>query len=175
MNDFVFWGSHFINYFTIMLIQGIVITFLFCVGFGDEPVIQYFDASLFYAILALYFAQSIMFCLLITTIFNKPVPAVIFTVIVYILSFGVPIGILHPSYHKNMDVIATNPQRFLSSIFPNMGIAWAFAIIGRFELSSKSAGWMDLFTETMPYNYMTLGLVMSVMLLSCFLFGLYFT
>lgn len=174
MNDFVFWGSHFINYFTIMLIQGIVITFLFCVGFGDEPVIQYFDASLFYAILALYFAQSIMFCLLITTIFNKPVPAVIFTVIVYILSFGVPIGILHPSYHKNMDVIATNPQRLLSSIFPNMGIAWAFAIIGRFELSSKSAGWMDLFTETMPYNYMTLGLVMSVMLLSCFLFGLYF-
>jgi hypothetical protein len=42
---------------------------------------NYSDGVLFFAVLAIYSAQSILFCMLITTVFNRPVLAVVVTVI----------------------------------------------------------------------------------------------
>jgi len=92
--------------------------------------------------------------------------------IVWIVSYGVPLGILNPLFHKDMDIIKTNPARLLSSFLPNMGLSWSLAIIGQFEMLEIGAKWNGLYSQTSLYSGLTLGLVLSVMLLSCLVYCL---
>lgn len=171
MSDWVFWSSHFISFFLIMLFHSILFTIFFCIGFGGDPLITYSSGFLFFVILVLYSVQSLLFCMTITTVFNRPVPAVIVTVILWIVTYAVPIGVLNPMFHKNMDVVGTNGGRIFSSILPNMGLSWCLAIIGQFEVLSTGAKWSTLYHRTSLYSNLTLGLVMGVMFLSCFLYA----
>ncbi|CAG2161807.1 unnamed protein product [Oppiella nova] len=171
MSDWVFWSSHFISYFLIMVFQSVMFTIFYCAGFGGDPVISYTSGSLFFAILFIYSIQSILFCMTITTIFNRPVLAVIVTVILWIVTYAVPIGILNPFFHKNMDIIGTNSARMLSSLLPNMGLSWCMSIMGQFEVMGTGANWSTLFRNTSVYNSLTLALVMCIMSLSCLMYG----
>ncbi|CAG2117255.1 unnamed protein product, partial [Medioppia subpectinata] len=171
MSDWVFWMSHFISYFIIMVFQSIVFTAFFCMGFGGDPIINFTSATIFFAILLIYCIQSILFCMTITTIFNRPVLAVIVTVILWVVSYSVPIGILNPFFHKNMDIVGTNGARMMSAMLPNMGLSWCMSIMGQFEVLGTGANWSTIFNYTTVYQSLTLALVMTIMLLSCVLYA----
>ena len=69
MSDFVFWFSHFINYFFIILVHTIVVT---AVVFGLK--VSFFPLSswfLFALGFLMYGVQLILFSMLITTVFNR--------------------------------------------------------------------------------------------------------
>ena len=173
MSDWVFWGSHFISYFIVMLLQSVIFVLFYCIGLGGDPLIYYSDDFLFFAILVIYSAQSIMFCMTITTVFNRPVLAVVVTVVVWIVSYAAPIGILNPMFHENMDVFGSNPSRVATALFlPNMGLAWSLSILGQFEVLGVGANWSSLYRQTPLYGSLTLGIVMLLMLISCFMYGI---
>src|SRR5882757_8400191 len=65
LSDWVFWGSHFINFFVVMLVQSLLIVIFFCVGFGGIPFIVYSNALLFLIALVLYNASTILSCMLL--------------------------------------------------------------------------------------------------------------
>ena len=170
MSDWVFWLSHFISYFTILLFHCIVFTVLYCSGLGGDPIIFYSNTFLFFLLLVIYSAQTILFCMTLTTVFNRPVLAVIVTVILWIVSYAVPIGVLNPIFHQDMDITATNGARILSVLLPNMGLSWALAVIGQYEVMGTGAKLTTMFSQTSVYGQLTLGLVLTMMLLSCLLY-----
>ena len=172
LSDWVFWGSHFISYFMIMAIHSFIFTLLYCVGFYGFPIVEYSNTLLFFTILLIYSAQTVLFCMTLTTVFNRPVLAVVVTVIVWILSYAVPFGVLMPLFHPEINIIGTNKYRILSAFLPNMGLSWAFAIVGQFEILGTGAHWSTLFKETPVYGSMTLGVILFTMLMSCLLYGI---
>jgi len=172
MSDWVFWGSHFINYFSVMLVQVALFTIFFSVGFGGRSLAYKSDAFLVFAILIIFSAQSILFCMTITTVFNRPVIAVVVTVILWIVTYAVPYRILYPGFKQEIDVTQNNPQRLATALLPNMGLSWCFSILGSLENSNIGANWSNLFSSNELYQNMAIGHVLAVMLASCFIYGL---
>jgi hypothetical protein len=76
LNEAMFYGSHFLNYFSMMLIHDLIFCILYCVWLGGDPIISHFDALLLFFIIDVFSAQMILFCRLITTVFNRPVIAI---------------------------------------------------------------------------------------------------
>lgn len=69
MSDLVFWSSHFVSFFVIVIVQASAFLYIF---FGmKESIVQHSSLSLFFVVLLLYGIQLIMFSMLITTIFNR--------------------------------------------------------------------------------------------------------
>ena len=69
MSDLVFWSSHFISYFVIVIIQAFIFVFIFF-SFQNS-VVNHSSMSLFVIFFIIYGAQLILFSMLITTIFNR--------------------------------------------------------------------------------------------------------
>ena len=169
LSDWVFWGSHFISYYTIMIFQSSVFAVILCFGFLGDAILANTNFFIVFVLFLIYSAQTVLFCMTITTVFNRPVVGVIVTVIVWICTYAIPFGIWNPSLNPSMNVIATNKYRLLTSFLPNGGLSWALSIIGQFEDMNQSA---SLIRQSYLYGDLTLGLVMFVMLLSCLLYGL---
>ena len=172
MSDWVFWSSHFINYFTVMMFHSIIFIICFFVGFGQNPIIKHSDPSLVFVILIIFNCQAILFSMLISTVINSPVIAVIFTVIGWIVSYSLPMGLLSPMIKENIDVLATNPSRGWTSLLPNMGLAWCFSQINQYENYASGLKWSTLFQPTNLYGSFTTGIIMIIMISACLLYGI---
>ena len=172
MSDWVFWSSHFINYFTVTMFHSIIFTICFCVGFGNDPIIKYSDPSLVFVILIIFNCQTILFCMLISTVINSPVIAVILTVIGWIVSYALPMGFLSPMIKQNIDVLATNPSRGWTVLFPNMGLSWCFSQINQFESYTTGLKWSTLYEPTNLYGNFTTGIILATMFGVCLFYGI---
>ena len=170
MSDWVFWSSHFLSYLIIMVFHAFMFTLIYCIGWNGYPIVKYSSESLLFTIIVIYSIQSILFCMALTTVFNRPVLAVVITVIIWILSYAIPFGLLSPVFHENMDIVGTNKYRILSSFLPNMGLTWALALVGQMEIMGTGAQWSSLFKHTITYKSFTLVRVLIAMSLSCLIY-----
>ena len=171
MSDWVFWLSQFISFFPIMFLHDLFFIFIFYHGLGGEPIYYYMSITVFMTILLIYNVQNILYNMLISTVFNQPVIAVVATVVLYLTSFAIPIGLIHPAIHVNMNVVATNQWRLLSCFLPNLGIVWCLAVAGQYEVHSKPLGWSQLFDYWGVYGDLTVGVVLLTMLASAIIYG----
>ncbi len=171
MNDFIFWSAHFINYFSVMLTHCLLFTLLYFAGWGGLPCFLYSDAFLFFCIMILFSASTILSCMLLTTVFNRPVIAVVVTVILFICSYSVVLPFLSPTYNNQMDIKATQSWRILTCLVPNLGLQWALTLIGQCENYGYGANWSNLWKTVTVYQDFTIGLVMLMMFFSCFFYG----
>ena len=172
MSDWVFWSSHFLNYLTVMTFHSIIFVICFCVGFGGDSIINHSDPSLVFVILMIFNCQAILFCMLIATIINRPVIAVVFTVIGWIVSYSVPMSLLSPMIKRNIDVIGTNPSRGWTSLLPNMGLAWCFSQINQYENYASGLKWSNLYEHTNLYGGLTTGIILAIMICACIVYGI---
>lgn len=169
MSDWVFWFSHFLNYFIIIIIHGVIFTILFYAKFKGGALISFTNYFLFFFTFALWGVSIILFCMVISTVFNRPVIAVIVTIILWIVSFSLPNAFLNPTFH-NLSSGKLSVFRILSTFLPNMGLSWALSLMGQQELYGDGAQWTNLFQEVSIYGSLTVGLVLSLMIVSCFLY-----
>lgn len=172
LSDWVFWGSHFLNYFLIFLVHSIIYSIIYFLGFGGLPSFMYTDPTLFFVAMILYSASTIMSCMLLTTVFNRPIIAVVASVILYYASYSAPANFLSVTYSANLDIGATQPGRILSCLLPNMGLYWVISLMGQCEAYGYGATWGNLFSTVSFYEDFTIGLAMVMMLVSCFFYGI---
>lgn len=171
MSDWVFWLSQFVSFFSIMLVHNIIFLLIFYIGFGGEPIYHYMSVTLFIAILLVYNVQNLLYNMLISTVFNQPVIAVVATTVLYLTSFAIPVGLLHPAIHVNMVVTESNQWRLLSCFLPNLGIVWCLAVAGQYEIHSVNLGWGQLFQEYGVYADLTVGIILTTMVASAIIYG----
>ncbi|KAI2807884.1 hypothetical protein RDWZM_005336 [Blomia tropicalis] len=135
MSDIVFWTSHYLNYLLFIILQAFVLIFIF---YNLEvPIITNSSEIIIFGFLLIYGTQLILFSMTITTIFNRPVLAIIVTVIIWILCSTVIFRFLMPSLSTG-EVIQKNPIRFLTSMTPMASFIWFFSILGDLESKTNS-------------------------------------
>ena len=170
MSDWVFWGSHFINFFSVMLVQSAVITFLLFVGFGGRPFYVWSNGFMLFISLILYNMSTILSCMLLTTVFNRPVIAVVVSVILFEVSHSVPWALLEPMFTSRK--VPSTSMMALSCLLPNMGIQWVMSLMGNVELYGHGVTWDNIWEKTQLYGDFSVGYAMLMQFISIFFYGL---
>ena len=172
MSDWVFWGSHFINFFAVMFVQSIIITLLIVYGFGNGTAIHWSNGLIFFISLILYNISSILSSMLLTTVFNRPVIAVVVSVVLFEISYVVPLSLLDPmtksstsDYHPKASLLA------LTSLLPNSGFHWLIAIMGTKEGFGEGLTWSNLWDTNTPFKEFTAGYALLMQFISIFFYG----
>ena len=172
MSDWVFWGSHFINFGSVMIVQSAVITLLLFVGFGGLPYFLWSNGFIFFISMVLFNISSILSCMLLTTVFNRPVIAVVVSVILFEVSHAVPFALLDQTFRSNDGALPNTSMMALTCLLPNMGIQWVLTLMGNTELYGHGLTWSNLWTESQLYGSFTVGYVMLLQFVSIFVYGM---
>ena len=172
MSDWVFWGSHFINYFTIMFIQSIFTMLLYCYGFGRIPYVMYSNAFIFFISLVLFNVSTILSSMLLTTVFNRPVIAVVVSVILFEVSHSVPMCIFSPTFNPNINVPGITGWRLLTCLLPNSGMQWVLTAIGKVEIYNRGVTWSNLWQDVPKLGHFSVGAVMLMQFTSILFYGM---
>ncbi|XP_076318610.1 phospholipid-transporting ATPase ABCA3-like [Tachypleus tridentatus] len=171
LNDWCYWSATFFNNFLVMLFISAIITILFKISFTkDIAVLYHTDGFLLFIILLLYSAATILFCVTISTFFNKPVVSVIFTIILWQCSYSVPQNLMDPfGGNKYSDI--TLGQKLASCLLPNMALHWAVKVMSTLESFKEGATWANLGKAAVPGDNLTLGAIMGMMVASLVVYG----
>lgn len=190
MWDFVFWFSHFLNYFIGILIHSIVITMLLCCF--SNSFVKFSSPVLIFVMLVQFGIQMILFSMLITTIMNRcvlillptihleyftfififfifinrPVIAVIVTCLLWIMTAMLLFSFLNPAIRKDVNIEKSNPLRILSSFLPTGSLMWHFSMLGYWEYRGVGLHANNYCTSTNNYQSFTPLTVSLISLLS---------
>ena len=171
MSDWVFWGSHFINFFTIMIPQSLIVTLLMFYGFGGLPWFLWSSGWLFFLGMLLYNITTILSSMLLTTVFNRPIIAVVVSVILFEVSQSVPMALLNPTFRGKNFQPDFNLMT-LSCFLPNMGIHWIMTLMGNTEIYGHGVDSTNFWEKSQLYGSFTVGYVLLMMFLSIFFYGM---
>ncbi|XP_076318605.1 phospholipid-transporting ATPase ABCA3-like isoform X2 [Tachypleus tridentatus] len=171
LNDWCYWSATFFNNFLVMLFISIIITILFKINFTkDIAVLYHTDGFLLFIILLLYSAATTLFCITISTFFNKPVVSVIFTVILWQCSYSVPQNLMDSYGSSNYNDISLS-LKLASCLLPNMALYWAVRVMSTFESYKEGATWANIGKAALPGDNLTLGGIMGIMIASLVVYG----
>ncbi|XP_013772633.2 ATP-binding cassette sub-family A member 3-like [Limulus polyphemus] len=171
LNDWCYWSATFFNNFLVMLFISAIFTILFKTNFRKDIALLYHtDGFLLFIILLLYSAATILFCITISTFFNKPVASVICTIILWECSFSVPQNLMDP-YGGSKYGDTSLSLKLASCLLPNMAMHWAVRVMSTFESFKEGATWTNLGKAALPGDNLTLGGIMGMMIASLVVYG----
>lgn len=173
MSDYVFWLSHFINHFSVMVVQSGIITVLLVYGYGKGTAVKWSNGWIIYFSMLLYNASSILSSMLLTVVFGRPVTAVVMSAILFELSYAGPLGLLDPTFRalNGGAYETTTTWMALSSLLPNAGFHWFLTLVGSAESYNRGLLWSDLWKQSMSFRDLTAGYVMLLQFISLFVYG----
>ncbi|RWS13138.1 ATP-binding cassette sub-family A member 1-like protein [Dinothrombium tinctorium] len=170
MNDFFYYCSVFLSHFTISTFNSIIITFIYFIHFSGKPLLQNACFTLVYFTLLLYNASLILFCMVMSTFFNRPVSGIIATLVLYISSFELPHNLMNkPGFFQSGGFAVPERAHLWSCLLPTVGMDWAFKIIVEMDMFIEGAQWSNLFMEIQSHEKINLGNVFSMIVFGCFI------
>ncbi|OTF75870.1 ABC transporter sub-family A-like protein [Euroglyphus maynei] len=169
MSDTVFWSAHFINYLIVILIHalGFIIAFV-CF---QNPMIVHSSLLLFFLMFIMFGMQLIMFAMLITTVFNRPVLAVIVTTILWLTISVIIFRGWVPSINTSTTGNICFTKRFFLSMLPMGSIMWFISILGVFESLDQTLTFSTINKTTIAYGDLTILVIMASVGISYFLYA----
>ncbi|RWS30501.1 ATP-binding cassette sub-family A member 1-like protein [Leptotrombidium deliense] len=168
MNDLYYYGSIFLSHLVIALFDAAAITALYFLSHTGKPLLQYASITLVFFTLVLFVVCLLLFCITASTLFNKPVAATVFTLILYISSFELPHNLMKkPGLSQSEGFQVPETAHLWTCLLPTVGMDWAFTIIVELEVYLEGAHWNTLFNEIPSFEVITLGKVYVIMLVSC--------
>ena len=172
LSDWVFWGSHFLNFFSVMLVQSALITTFLFVGFGGLPFFLWSNGFIFFISMVMFNISTILSCMLLTTVFNRPVIAVVVSVILFEVSHSVPWALLDPMFKSSSISTPNTSLMALTCFLPNMSLQWLVSIMGKVENYGHGVSWDNLWDKAPGFGDLSVGYVMLMQFLSIFFYGL---
>ncbi|XP_023244224.1 ATP-binding cassette sub-family A member 3-like, partial [Centruroides sculpturatus] len=172
ISELTYWTGTFISNFLELLLHDLFIVFMFSIEFvkGHSVVLRGVSPSLFFVLMLLYSISSLLFCFLITTVFNKPSYAVIMTVIIWIGSFLGPFILVVPF---GTDVFANTHfnTKVLTCLLPNMAFVWVWFAFSHFEFLKGGTHWKEVLESPTIYgDGFNIGLIFGMFLVSSLIY-----
>ena len=183
MNDWIYYGSQFVNTFVIMAVQCLILTVMFCMTPNAQ--LKGANPSLVLVIMLTYSASAILYGMMLSVFFKKPTNAMIIGFIVW-LSVQEVAGML---FEKRAGLTETSglikmPEWFhlVLCLIPNYALkvvnellveCEVYAAYGTFvsQYQVYSADWHNLFNILPLYNYLSILTVTLAMASSCVFYG----
>ena len=167
MSDWVFWSSHFVNYFIVFVFHSMVFTFGLAIY--KCPPFQSVNPIVFFLVVLMFGIQMIVFCMALSTLFDRPVMAILGMLVIHVMSISFPLIRLHPFFgalpqHKNL-------WRLLSSMLPNMALVWNFDLVYRIMRINNYFGFKDIFYVSEYYRSLSVFYILMVQIVSIIFYG----
>jgi len=165
LKSWMIWTGWILHNLFIYAISITIITYLSCfeIFSSKAKLLNYTNPFLLWILLVMYLVTGIFFCFAISSLFNKPLIALIAGSMAWCLSFTLPFNILKPSTN-----IVT---KTLFMLLPNVAITNAYTAISALESQGKGLQFSTLFTVGKGDNNFSVGFVLFMFIVDCFFYG----
>ncbi|KAF5283869.1 hypothetical protein FQA39_LY04689 [Lamprigera yunnana] len=141
LKNWMLWAGWFFHAFIATFICTILITYSMTTKVWNSrfPVIEFCDTSLYFSFILLYSGAAIVFCLAISSLFNKPTTAMIIGILLWFVTYIVPSNIIQAApamlYYRKL----------LFCFLPNAALFLGYQAIATFESREIGSKWSNLF------------------------------
>lgn len=165
LKSWMIWTGWILHNFFIYVISITVITYICCFETytGKGQLLNYSNPLLFWFFLIMYMITGIFFCFAISSIFIRPLIALIAGNVAWCLSYSLPISFLQPSTNIFIKII------FM--LLPNVAVTNAYSAISALESQGKGLQFSTIFTTGKGDNSFSVGFVLFMFIIDCFLYG----
>ncbi|XP_077553352.1 phospholipid-transporting ATPase ABCA3-like [Haemaphysalis longicornis] len=170
LNDWLYWGSHYLTGFVIHLFISTVMLLFMTVKKNDEgrPFILYSDPTLLFLILMCFCSSCRMHAMLLSTFLGSPHSAVAGALLYWTISCSMPFLALEHDNGQGYYYIQREYKLF-SSVFPGMSLHWSFRVLERFEkFVENGANWSNFYDMAATPDNITLAEIVFVNMLADF-------
>lgn len=161
LNSWMIWTGWVLHILFTFIISITIITYVMC--FGEGQLLNHTNPFLFWIFLTMYTITGIFYSFAISTIFNRPLPALIIGNILWCFSY-----ILPKMFLKS---ITNTAIQILFMILPNIALSNAYNTILLLESQNKGLQFSTLFTSRNYYDSFSIGFVLFMFIIDCFLYG----
>ncbi|XP_054165011.1 phospholipid-transporting ATPase ABCA3-like [Oppia nitens] len=183
MSDWIYYFSQFANTFTIMAVQSLLLTAMFCMTPNAQ--LKGANPSLVYTVMLCYSASAILYGMMLSVFFKKPTNAMIIGFIVWLgvqeiagMLFEKRAGLTETSgliktpewFHLVLCLIPNYALKVVNELLVECEV---YAAYGTFVQQYRvySADWPNLRNVLPLYQYLSILSVMAAMLTSCLIYG----
>lgn len=165
LKSWMIWTGWILHNLFIYAISITIITYLTCfeIFHGKEKLLNYTNPFLLWIFLVTYLVTGTFFCFAISSMFNKPLVALIVGSMAWCLSYSVPLNILKPSTSIQI--------KTLFMLLPNVAVTNAYSAISALETQGKGLQFSTLFTIGKGDSNFSVGFVLFMFIVDCFLYG----
>lgn len=165
LKSWMIWTGWILHNFFIYIISITIITYLCCFEiFPDTaPLLNYSNPLLYWIFLVLYMISGIFFAFAISSLFNRPLIALIAGSMFWCLSYNLP--------YTYMKTVKSIPIKILSMALPNVALANGYTAISSLETQGQGLRLSTLFTPGKGDSSFSVGFVAFMFIIDCILYG----
>eukprot|EP00095_Tigriopus_kingsejongensis_P007158 maker-scaffold285_size222332-snap-gene-1.18 protein:Tk07158 transcript:maker-scaffold285_size222332-snap-gene-1.18-mRNA-1 annotation:"hypothetical protein TcasGA2_TC002276" len=164
------WTAWFLTAFVSCLITNIIILILLGVNFSQGAVLEYSDLFVVFISFTLYSMALIAMLFTISTFFNNANLALVAGILIHLVSFFVPYGIL--GQNDQFYVNVSFGSKMGLALLPNMGLWFILKGILRSESSAIGVTFSSLNDPIIPGDGMTILYAWIMFLVSVLIYGI---
>ncbi|KAH8326811.1 hypothetical protein KR059_012458 [Drosophila kikkawai] len=164
LSNWLHWTAWFVKSFIMLTISAILIAILVKINWSEDVAVlthANFTALVFFLII--YIIASICFCFMMATFFSRASTAAAVTGLIWFIAY-IPYSFTINTYD---DLSLTSKLGW--SLISNTGMGFGIKLILGFEGTGEGLQWSNFFTPVSVDDTLTLGAVMIMMLVSCFI------
>ncbi|XP_037937451.1 ATP-binding cassette sub-family A member 3 isoform X2 [Teleopsis dalmanni] len=165
LNNWIHWTAWFVKSFLMLGISALLITILIKIKWTDGvAVLTYSSWSALFVFLLVYVIASICFCFMMATFFSKASTAAAVTGLVWFIAY-LPFSFTYNTYQD-----LSLADKLGWSLVSNTAMAFGFKVILALEGTGEGLQWSNLFKPVSVDDSLSLGLIMTMLLLSCIIY-----
>ncbi|XP_025190796.1 ATP-binding cassette sub-family A member 3-like isoform X2 [Melanaphis sacchari] len=167
LKPWMIWAGWILHNFFTYAISITVITYLTCfeTPLGHAKILNYTNPFLFWIFLMMYMVAGVFFCFSISSLFNRPIIALIVGSSVWCLTYTLPQNFIKPSTSFLIQTLFT--------LFPNFAVLKAYIAISSLETQGKGLQFSTLFTTGKGGNNFSVGFILIMFVVDSFLYGFF--
>lgn len=165
LKSWMIWTGWILHNLLIYAISITLITYVSCFEIYSDTgrLLNHTNPLLLWIFLVVYMIAGVFFCFAISSIFHKPLIALIVGNMLWIVTYTLPNNYLKPT--SNIFV------KTIFMLLPNVALSNGFTAISSLESLGLGLGFSTLFTIGKGSNSFSVGFVLFMFIVDCFLYG----
>lgn len=165
LKSWMIWTGWILHNFFVYAISITIITYVSCFELyaGKGKLLNFTNPLLLWIFLVMYMITGIFFSFAISSLFNRPLIALIAGSMAWCLSYSIPSNFLKPT----TSIII----RAISMLLPNVAVVDAYSAISSLESQGIGLQFSTLFTSGKNNNSFSVGFILFMFIVDCFLYG----
>ncbi|XP_068154368.1 LOW QUALITY PROTEIN: phospholipid-transporting ATPase ABCA3 [Drosophila tropicalis] len=165
LSNWLHWTAWFVKSFIMLTISAILIAILMKIRWSDDvAVLTHSSFTALVLFLLVYVITSICFCFMMATFFSKASTAAAVTGLIWFIAY-IPFSFTINTYDD-----LTLGTKLGWSLVSNTAMGFGVKLILGFEGTGEGLKWSNLFTPVSVDDTLTVGMVMVMMIVSCFIY-----
>jgi len=167
LKPWMIWAGWILHNIFIYAISITVITYIICFASsnGESQLLNHTNPLLLWIFLMMYMIAGVFFCFAISSLFNRPLIALIIGSTIWCITYTLPQSFVKPTTSIQIQTLFT--------LLPNFALTRAFIAISSLETQGVGLQFSTLFTTGKGGNSFSVGFILMMFVIDSFLYGLF--